>query len=169
MGLKDVDYNHSPCGKLFDNLHMTQAQAPPPRVMTMLAPDIPMAANPLENVFSAMMVGMAGMVQPLIGGFTNPPPTKRDGVEDSCDTSITYPTIDTFLHHITNEHPNWNLEGLAEQLMAQDFYCKDELQDEVEMFFGAEPYTLSQGNAKFVVRKLRDAGQGSGKVENHTE
>jgi len=154
MGLKDVDYNHPPCGKLFDNLQMTQAQAPPPRVMTMLAPDIPMAANPLSIVFAAMMMGMAGMVQPLIGSFTNPPPTKKDGVEDSCDTSITYLVIDTFLHQITNKHPNWNLEELAEQLMAQDFYCIDELQDEDEMFFWEGPYTLSQ--VKFVVRKLRD-------------
>ena len=157
MGLEDIDYNCPPHGKLFDHFQMTQAQAPPPRATTMLAPDIPMAANPFTNAFAAIMMGMAGLTQPPIGGFTNPPPTKKDGVEDSCDTSITYPVIDTFLHQIMNEHPNRNLEGLAEQLMAQDFYCIDELQDEDETFFWVEPYTLSQGNAKFVFRKLRDA------------
>jgi len=81
----------------------------------------------------------------------------QGGAEDSGDTRITYPGIDTFLRQITLEHPKRNLEGLAEKLMAQDFYCIDELQDEDDAFFQAEPYSLSQGNVKFIVRTLRDA------------
>ena len=58
-----------------------------------------------------------------------------------------------------DKHPNWNFEGLAENLLAQDFFCIDKLQHEGEAFFQAEPYTLSQGNAKFIVQKLQKAVQ----------
>ncbi len=150
---------HTGDRKLFDDFHTTRTQAPPSRV-TMLVPDIPMVANLLANAFTAMMMGMAGMVQLQIpGGFVHPPPALQGGEEDSSDTRITYLRIDTFLHQITIEHPKQNLEGLVEKFMAQDFYCINELQDKDNTFFQAEPYSLSQGNAKFIVRTLKDAVQ----------
>ena len=48
---------------------------------------------------------------------------------------------------------------LAVNLLAQDFFCIDKLQHEGEAFFQAEPYTLSQGDAKFIVQKLQKAVQ----------
>ena len=56
-----------------------------------------------------------------------------------------------------DKHPNRNFEGLAENLLAQDFFCIDELQHEGEAVFQAEPYALSQGNVKFIVQKCQNS------------
>ena len=60
-----------------------------------------------------------------------------------------------------DKHPNQNFEGLAENLLAQDFFCIDEVQHKGEAFFQAEPYALSQGNVKFIVQKLQKAVRGA--------
>jgi hypothetical protein len=58
-----------------------------------------------------------------------------------------------------------NLDVFVRQLEDQDFFCIDELAEESEEFFQKEPYYLSQGNSKFIVKSIK---QGMAKAKNGT-
>ena len=163
MGLEDVDYDRPPRGGLFDDFQMNRT-----REVRAATPAVTPAVNLYNNANNAFVaMTMAGLAQlQFPGGSMHLPLASKDVAEGrgdascitaSSSTSIEYPMIDSFLRELMDKHPNRNFEGLAENMLAQDFFCIDELQHKGEAFFQEEPYALSQGNAKFIVQKLQKA------------
>jgi hypothetical protein len=68
-----------------------------------------------------------------------------------------YPEVGDFFSKLAEENPQRNLDNIGEKLANQDFFCIDEIADEDEIFYQTSPYSLSQGNAKFVVKSVREA------------
>ncbi|KAF8580383.1 hypothetical protein K439DRAFT_1619845 [Ramaria rubella] len=146
-----VTYDKPPPCKIFDEFHARQAECTTPAVAP-AAPNLD-PANP-RNTFAAMMMGLVGMA-----GIVQQNKAPSFATENPMDTSldIEYPSILEFFDELVQKYPMRNFIGIAEKLTAQDFYCIDEISGKTQQFFEAEPYGLSQGNARFLVRKLKHA------------
>jgi hypothetical protein len=109
----------------------------------------------MMNMLATLTAMQAMNNGPKIAGAMDAP--LDNSAPENIAINCTYPEVEEFFAKLASEHPRRNLADLGFQLATQDFFCIDELADEKEEFFQKEPYCLSQGNAKFVVRQVREA------------
>lgn len=84
-----------------------------------------------------------------------PPTSNVQLAPSAANTTINFPEITTFLQRLADEDPRRHFDGLGEKLAAKKYFHIDELEDENATFFQEEPYYLLEGDAKFLVRRLR--------------
>jgi hypothetical protein len=114
---------------------------------------------PFANMFANVAAFMAGM-----GASSTYPPAPPQMAKvsqgsiapENVEIRCTYPEIPAFFDHLTKEYPQRILIGIAELLTGQDFFCIDELEDETEEFFKGGPYYMTAGNAKFLIKKIKE-------------
>ena len=113
--------------------------------------------NPLLNTLAAVL--MAGIPTSLALPPALPTALPTALPIDPANTAIKckYPDVEEFFAKLAEENPRRNLNNMGEKLSAQDFFCIDEIADEKEQFYQEPPYSLSPGNAKFVVKSVKDA------------
>ena len=123
-------------------------------------------ANPMLAMMAGNMATLATMFQQ--GGlgqtFTGLPlpQTGAAGQSGAAEQAkaksempdIVYPDIQDYLESIAVDNPRHRdaLEGLGHLLVSNDYFGIDDIAGETVEWFMAEPYKLSSGNAKFVVR-----------------
>ncbi|KAF8521646.1 hypothetical protein JB92DRAFT_2827771 [Gautieria morchelliformis] len=162
MGIDGVSHTNPPRSELFAEFHMhkpdpeshpgvTQpTQAIAPAIPAIPAPTADMA---VVQAMTAMMMGMAGLVGANGGKAQQVVPQTPSA---DLSLAIDYPGIEEFFLQLAAANPRRNFNNLTNQLLEWDFYTIDELAQENEAFSEAPPYSLSQGNARFVVRSVRD-------------
>src|SRR6266481_5857463 len=150
-----VMHDNPPCGPLFDDFHATRVPAIAPPAPTAPAP-MPIGdftiANPMLAMMARNMAALATMFQqgsigPLFAGLPQAEQSKAR-------LEMPNPDIQDYFTRVTVDNP-WHydaLEGLVQLLVSNDFFCIDKIAGEAAEWFMAEPYNLSAGNAKFVVR-----------------
>ena len=150
-----VMHDNPPCGLLFDDFHTTRV---PAVALTAPAP-MPIGdftiANPMLVMMAGNMAALAtifqqGSIGPVFTGLPQAEQLKaRSEMPD-----IIYPDIQDYFKRVTVDNPRHHdaLEGLVQLLVSNDFFCIDDIAGEAAEWFMAEPYNLSTGNAKFVVR-----------------
>lgn len=136
---------------MFDEFYTKHHE--PATAATPMNPMVQQGQNPLLNALAAVL--MAGLPTTMALPTTVPaaPLVEPASVMIKCD----YPDIVEFFVKLAEENPRRNLNHIGETLSAQDFFCIDEIVDEDERFYQEAPYSLSPGNAKFVVKSIRDA------------
>jgi hypothetical protein len=108
----------------------------------------------IVQAMTAMMMGMAGLVGG--NGEKSQPQVVPQTPGAEISIAIDYPSIEEFFLQLAAANPRHSFNNLANQLLERNFYTIDEIAQENEAFFEAPPYSLSQGNARFIIRSLRD-------------
>ena len=117
-------------------------------------------ANPMLAMMAKNMAALVTMFQQ--GGsrqtFMGLPLPQTGAAEQAKAKSempdIVYPNIQDYLESIAADNPHHcdTLEGLGCLLVSNDYFRIDDIAGETAEWFMAEPYKLSSGNVKFVVR-----------------
>jgi hypothetical protein len=126
------------------------------------------AANPMLAMMMGSMAAFAtmfqqgGIGQHMFGGLPQPQGTFGANTVDASRSEaadIVYPEILEYFEKLMADNPRCHdaLEGLAQLLVSDDYFCIDEIASEEVEWFMAEPYKLTSGTAKFVVRMVREA------------
>ena len=149
---------------MFEDFHSRRKQDVHPEPQTTQLPvqgwsvpaAIPMQAfmgtNPLLSAI-AMMAGLSSTNAIIPPALPVQPIVQPQDITIQC----TYPEIEVFFQQLMVDNPRRNFMDLSKKLTDVDFFCIDEIADEPESFFKGEPYGLSVGNAKFVVKSIKEA------------
>lgn len=108
------------------------------------------------------------MAHTMVAGFTGMTANQHSGSDakskksagdlsdiESDEDNSQYPEIATFFQQLMQQDPRRNLAQCADALCGEDYFNINEIADKHTDFFTKSPFYLSNGNADFVVKKVR--------------
>jgi hypothetical protein len=150
-----VNYKNPPWSTAFKEFYPLHNEVHPIGQLP-VAPRNPISMDPMVPQFQAPLLNALAMA--LLSSLPVTSVSPKTDIEPANVAVICkYPEVGNFFAKLAEENPWRNLDNIGEKPANQDFFCIDEITYEDEIFYQMCPYSLSQGNTKFVVKSIREA------------